>query len=81
MRSIPIIDYSCITFAEFLFCTPIPETLSISLEAAKEIRIFFVFRKLIQTFSIHKNCVQAMHKNTIMRLEKYPTVPHFLRLK
>ena len=46
------IDYSCITFAEFLFCTPIPETLSISLKAAKEIRIFFYFRKLIRTFSI-----------------------------
>ena len=25
-----------------------------------------------------KNCVQAMRKNTLMRLEKYPTVPHFL---
>ena len=49
-----LIDYSCITFAEFLFCTPIPETLSISLKAAKEIRIFFVFRKLIPTFLIQK---------------------------
>ena len=48
------IDYSCITFAEFFFCTSIPETLSISLKAAKEIRIFFVFRKLIRTFLIQK---------------------------
>ena len=48
------IDYSCITFAEFLFCTPIPETLLISLKAAKEIRNIFVFRKLIRTFSIQK---------------------------
>ena len=72
------IDYSRITFAEFLFCTSIPETLSISLKADKEIRNFVVFRKLIRTFSIQKNCVQAMRKNTLMRLEKYPTVPHFL---
>ena len=72
------IDYSRITFADFLFCTSIQETLSISLKAAKEIKNFFVFRKLIRTFSIQKNCVQATRKNTLMRLEKYPTVPHFL---
>ena len=72
------INYSRITFAEFLFCTSIPETLLISLKAAKEIRNFFVFRKLIRTFSIQKKLRTGYPQKYFDETRKYPTVPHFL---